>query len=94
VTYTANIPAAGAYDLQVTAKAFNLRAIWQLAIDGVNTGASQDEFYNGEKYVDIDVGPVFIKTAGNHTFRFTVVGKNAASTDYKISVDSIGLTAR
>ena len=94
VTYTANIPAAGAYDLQVTAKDFNLRAIWQLAIDGVNTGAPQDEFYNGEKYVDLDVGPVFIKTAGNHTFRFTVVGKNASSTDYKISVDSIGLTPR
>ncbi len=94
VIYTANIPAAGAYDLQVTAKAFNLRAIWQLAVDGVNTGAPQDEFYKGEKYVDIDVGPVFIKSAGNHTFRFTAVGKNAASTDYKISVDSIGLTAR
>ncbi len=94
VTYTANIPTAGAYDLQVTAKDFNWRAIWQLAIDGVNTGAPQDEFYNGEKYADIDVGPVFIKTAGNHTFRFTVVGKNASSTDYKISVDSIGLTPR
>lgn len=94
VTYTANIPQAGAYDLHVTAKDFNWRAIWQLAIDGVNTGAPQDEFYNGEEYVDIDVGPVFIKTTGNHTFRFTVVGKNPSSTDYKISVDYIGLTPR
>jgi hypothetical protein len=94
VTYTANIPQAGAYDIHVTAKDFNERSIWQLAIDGVNTGAPQDEFYNGEKYVNIDVGPVFIKTAGNHTFRFTVVGKNPSATDYKISVDYIGLTAR
>ena len=94
VTYTANIPQAGAYDVHVTAKDFNLRAIWQLAIDGVNTGAPQDEFYNGEKYADIDVGPIFIKTAGNHTFRFTAVGKNPSSSDYKISVDSIGMTAR
>jgi len=89
-----NVPAAGTYDLHVTSKNYNIRGIWQLTVDGVNTGPPEDEYSAYETYVDFDVGPVVVANAGNHLFRFTVTGRNAKSTDYKISFDTLKFNAR
>ncbi len=94
VLFTVNVPAAGTYDLHVTSKNYNIRGIWQLTVDGVNTGPPEDEYSAYETYVDFDVGPVVVANAGNHLFRFTVTGRNAQSTDYKISFDTLKFNAR
>jgi Legume lectin domain/Chitobiase/beta-hexosaminidase C-terminal domain len=91
VTFTFNIATPGTYDLNVTSKNFNIRGMWQLSLDGINVGSVQDEYNANEKYVAFDVGPIFIGTAGNHSFKFTVTGRNAAATDYKISFDYLQL---
>ncbi|MBV9696603.1 MAG: chitobiase/beta-hexosaminidase C-terminal domain-containing protein [Gammaproteobacteria bacterium] len=91
VTFTLNVAKAGTYDVHVTSKNFNIRGIWQLAVDGLNQGPTEDEYSPTETLTDFDVGPIVFGAAGNHTFKFTVTGKNAASTDWKISFDVIKL---
>ena len=73
--------------MHVTSKNFPQRGMWLLAVDGVNYGAAVDEYNARETYVDTDVGPIVIRTAGNHTLKFVVTARNAAATDYKISFD-------
>ena len=87
VTYTVNVPKAGTYDLHVTSKNFPARGTWLLGVDGVNYGEAVDEYNARETYVDTDIGPMVIRTAGNHTLKFVVTGRNAAATDYNISFD-------
>ena len=94
VTYTANIATAGAYDLHVTSKKFSTRGIWQLSVDGVNTGSPQDEYNPTEAYADFDVGSVVINSAGNHTFTFTVTGSNPKSAGSRISFDYLKFVLR
>jgi hypothetical protein len=94
VTLTANIPTAGTYDLHVTSKNFNIRAIWQLSIDGVNVGPPEDEYSATETYGNFDLGPIAIATAGKHAFKFTVTGRNPSSSDYKISLDYLEFDSR
>ncbi|MBV9343410.1 MAG: chitobiase/beta-hexosaminidase C-terminal domain-containing protein [Gammaproteobacteria bacterium] len=91
VTFTVNVPQTGTYDLHVTAKDFNIRGIWQLAVDGQNMGTPHDEYSPAESFQDFDVGPIVFGSAGNHTFRFTVVGRNPSSSDWKLCFDVIKL---
>jgi len=93
VAFTLNVATPGIYDVKVGVKQFTTRGIWQLSVNGVNVGLPQDEYLNtGGTYAVLDVGNVNISTAGNQTFKFTVTGKNAASTGYTISFDPITLT--
>ena len=94
VTFTVNVPTAGTYDLTVTAKDYNIRGIWQLSIDGTKVGPTADEYSANETLGTFDVGPILIPAAGNHSFKFTVTGRNASSTDYKISFDNLRLDQR
>jgi hypothetical protein len=43
-------------------------------------------------YAVFDVGTFNFPAAGNYAFKFTVTGKNAASSGYSISFDDITLT--
>lgn len=92
VTYTGNVSAAGTYDVKVGVKKFNIRGEWQLSINGTNQGSIQDEYAAAETFTEFDLGTVTISTAGSKTFKFTVVGKNAQSTGYRIAFDYIKLT--
>ncbi len=94
VTFTVNVPTAATYDLTVTAKDYNIRGIWQLSIDGTNVGPTADEYSANESLGTFDVGPVLIPAAGNHSLKFTVTGRNASSTDYKLSFDNLKLDQR
>jgi len=92
VTFTLNVAAPGTYDVKVGVKQFTTRGIWQLSVNGVNVAAPQDEYLNtGGTYAVLDVGNVTISTAGNQTFKFTVTGKNAASSGFTMSFDPITL---
>jgi len=93
VTFTLNVATPSTYDVKVGVKQYTTRGIWQLSVNGVNVGAPQDEYLNtGGTYAVLDVGNVTISTAGNQTFKFTVTGKNAASTGFTMSFDPITLT--
>ncbi len=93
ISFTINVPATGMYGIRPRQKRNNNRAIWQLSIDGTNQGGPQDGFNSTSVFTEVDVGTRSL-SAGNHTFRFTVTGKNASSTDFWISLDYIKLARR
>jgi len=94
--YTVPVPSAGTYNVKVQFKRSSLstanRGQFQLSIDGVNQGAVQDEYGSGI-FVEADLGNVTLSTAGNHSFKFTVTGKNASSVGYSLNFDRIKLTS-
>jgi hypothetical protein len=76
----------------LTTKAYFMRGLFQVALDGVNVGSVQDGYAATESYRTLDVGPVTIGTAGTHAFRFLVTGKSAGSTGYPICLDTLAFT--
>jgi hypothetical protein len=94
VTYTVNIAQAGTYDLHVTTKNADVHGIWQLSIDGTNIGSPVDEYSAKPALGNYDLGPIVISAAGNHSFKFTVTGRNAAAQDFQIAFDDFRLDQR
>jgi hypothetical protein len=93
VVYTVNVPTAGIYDVKVSYKQLSTRGIMQAAVNATNIGAPVDEFLGtGDAYALTDLGILNFSSAGNYLFKFTVVGKNANSTGYILSFDTITLT--
>jgi hypothetical protein len=93
VTFILNVAQPGTYDVKVGVKKYTTRGIWQLSVNGVNVGPRQDEYMNtGGTYAVLDVSTVTISSTGNQSFRFTVTGKDAASTGFTMSFDTITLT--
>jgi hypothetical protein len=93
VVFTGNVPTAGIYNVQVTYKKLSTRGILQMAVNTTNLGAPVDEFQvPGDSVGVSNLGTLNFATAGNYLFKFTVVGKNAASTGYTLSFDTITLT--
>jgi hypothetical protein len=91
VAITLNVPTAGTYDVKYAIKAHNTRGISQLAVNGVNLGPATDQYSANDTWVELDMGTVAL-TAGNNVFKFTVTGKNAASSSYTLAWDYIKLT--
>jgi len=75
VTYTVNVATAGTYDVKVSVKKFPARAVWQMTVNGTGLGSGVDEYFNTDAYVVIDMGNFTFGTAGNYSFKFTVIGK-------------------
>ena len=94
VTLTVNVATAGTYDVQVSMKDLNTRGTYQLAINGANVGAAQDEYQStgSGAFIVTDLGSFSFAAAGNYAFKFTVTGKNASSSGYSIAFDDITLT--
>ena len=94
VTLTVNVPTAGIADVKVSVKEFDTRGISQLAINGTPVGSPQDQYQNtgNGTYATFDIGNFNFAAAGNYAFKFTVTGKDAASSGYSISFDDITLT--
>ena len=93
VTFTVNVATPGIYDVKVSYKQNIPRGTMQSAVNTTNIGPPVDEFLaTGEGYAQVDLGNVNFASAGNYLFKFTVVGKNAASTGYGISFDCFTLT--
>ncbi len=92
VTITLNVPQAGTYDVKVAVKMYSSRGIMQLSVNGTNVGPAKDQYVSSSAWVEFDIGNVTLSSAGSQPFKFTVVGKNSASSGYSISFDYIKLT--
>ncbi len=98
VTYAVPDVAAGTYDVRVGVKDWNVRGIFQLSVqrlDGTggssNVGPATDEYTANETFTEIDLGNWVPGTTSDKAFKFTVTGKNAASTGFGLSFDYIKL---
>ncbi len=87
-----NVPQAGTYDVKVAVKMYSSRGIMQLSVNGTNVGPAKDQYVSSSAWVEFDIGNVTLSSAGSQPFKFTVVGKNSASSGYSISFDYIKLT--
>jgi hypothetical protein len=92
VTYTANVPTAGTYDVRVGVKETFNRGRWQLLINGTDQGAVEDEYVSTQALATLDLGVVTISSSGPQSFKFLIVGKDAQSTGYRAAFESITLT--
>ncbi len=94
ITLTVNVATAGIYDVKMAAKENTTRGIAQFAINGANLGAPLDEYQATDAgvYITSDFGNFNFAAAGNYAFKFTLTGKNAASSGFSWCVDTITLT--
>ena len=93
LAFTLNVPTAGTYDVKVSMKTTTSRGIMQLSVNGTNVGSPADTYSNTTgSYAVFDLGLVTIATPGAQTFKFTVTGKNSASSGYILCFDDITLT--
>ena len=81
-----NVP-AGAYHIKLVFQSGSNRGQCDLALDGNPLGGTLDEYWAYNLFPLWDFGPVTFASAGDHTLRLTVIGENAASSSYTISVD-------
>ncbi len=92
IEFTLPNVAAGTYDVAMLYKSNTNRAIVQASIDGVNQGASCDQYAATPAFqVRCGLGTATL-SSGNHVIRFTAVGKRSSSTSYLEIVDQISLT--
>ncbi|MDP9338292.1 MAG: chitobiase/beta-hexosaminidase C-terminal domain-containing protein [Acidobacteriota bacterium] len=93
VVFTVPVPTAAIYNIKVSYKQFGTRGIMRAAVNSTNVGSPVDEFIaSGDAYAISDLGNLNFSSAGNYLFKFTVVGKNAGSSGYTLSFDTITLT--
>src|SRR5262249_7014328 len=90
VSYTVPIPVSGYYDVKVNTRTGTANGIFQLSIDGLNQGYTQDEYAATTGYGVRDLGTIFL-AQGTKDLQFTVTGKNASSTGYGLVFDYIDL---
>ncbi len=94
VTFDLVVPAVGNYQIDARFNNNTTRGIYQLAIDDgagfVSLGSAQDLYNPSFAFASINFGTRSLG-AGTKKFRFTATGKNAASSSYKIGVDTITL---
>jgi hypothetical protein len=81
---------AGTYQVQITYKANNNRALCNVKVDGITLGSDFDEYAAAAAYPTVTVGTVAM-AAGTRTIRLTTTTKNAASGNWNLSVDKITL---
>jgi hypothetical protein len=98
VTFDVPNIAARTYDVRVGMKSWNNKGIWQLAISRLdqqgsptNLGSPVDEYTSGEVFSEVDLGHWTPGSTSDKAFKFTVTGKNAASTGYGLAIDYIKL---
>ena len=89
VQFTAPAVPAGTYTVVVMDKTYSDRGSYQLSVGGTNVGSVVDQYAATSAFRDQIVGDVTFASAGDRTFRFTVTGKNGASSGYVLSVDAV-----
>jgi lysophospholipase L1-like esterase len=92
IQFTLPNVAAGTYDVRLLYKSNFNRGIVQASIDGVNQGSPCDQYAATAAFqASCSLGSKTL-TAGNHTIRFTVTGKNPSSAGFMMVIDQISLT--
>jgi hypothetical protein len=82
---------AGTRSISIKYKTDDTRGKLKLRIVENNglVGAELDQYTSSNLYKSSYIGSMTFTTTGNKTFRFEVSGKNATSTGYSLSIDSI-----
>lgn len=85
--------AAGTYEIHYRFKTASSRGQHQVSIDGTDLGSPLDEYAPGASvYHTIALGTRSFATAGAHTIRLTVTGKNSASSGHLLGADRFTFT--
>lgn len=88
-----NVP-AGTYSLRLAYKTNNNRGKATFRVDGATVGGTLDQYASSATYPTATIATVTFASAGNHTFRLVVSGKNSASSSYTLSADKITLVGQ
>ncbi|MGP8155824.1 MAG: glycosyl hydrolase 115 family protein [Candidatus Acidiferrales bacterium] len=97
ISFDVTIPAAGSYDVRVSYKTINTRGIMQTAIASsvsgtyTNVGPTVDQYSASAGYPTTDLGDYTFSSSGTWVFRFTVTGKDGASSGYTLSFNALTL---
>lgn len=92
IQYSAWVPAPGTYNVKIRfGKGADLGR-WQFYTAGINVGAQQSAYSNAFAFSEVNLGNVTYLTSGNKVFRFSVTGKNNASSGYATAIDYVMLT--
>ncbi len=97
ITLGADVLYTGEYNVRVGVRKNTASGQFQLAITRgpggafVNLGAVQDTYAAATSYNELNLGNFTFTGAGTNSFRFTVTGKNASSTDYDLAIDYLRL---
>jgi hypothetical protein len=91
VSYTVPVAQAGTYSVKVRYKTLNSRGIFQLSVGSTAVGSPVDQYATTSTWNEVTVGTIGVGSAGNQTFTFKVTGKNAASSGYNLTIDSVKL---
>jgi uncharacterized repeat protein (TIGR03806 family) len=94
VEFTVPTLGAGTYALKMAYKAHPNRGILSLKVDGVQLGATLDEYATTTTYKETSFGNVTFATSASHIIRLTVTGKNAAAGAYTLAADKFTLTGQ
>jgi hypothetical protein len=92
ISYTVGLPAAGTYNVKIRFRKGPSMGQWQFYTIGRNVGAQQDAYSSVVTFAEVNMGQVTFTTAGQKVFKFTVRGKNGASSGYRTAIDYVMLT--
>jgi hypothetical protein len=85
---------AGTYQVKMEWKGNTSRGILQLSVDGTNVGGTLDQYSAAQSYPTTTFGTVTFASAGTHTIKLTVTGKNSSSSAYQLSADKFTLVGQ
>jgi rhamnogalacturonyl hydrolase YesR len=94
IQYSVGISVPGTYNVKIRFAKDTDLGKWQFYTAGLNVGAQQDAYSNAFTFAEVDVGNVTYSTSGTKVFKFTVTGKNSASSGYSTAIDYVMLTKR
>ncbi len=92
IEYTIDVPEAGTYDLRTVYRTASVRGIAQASVNGGDVGQPYDLYAGNSSYPSVTAGTITVTEPGPVTVRYTVAGKNPASSGYSLGVDVITLS--
>lgn len=91
IRFLIHVKEPGEYKLFIKGKTFTSRGKYQVYAEGTALGSVQDQYSATEVFTDVNIGKVTFTTPGLKEIKLQVTGKNAASTGYDLSLDTIRL---
>ncbi len=86
IEYTINVPSTSSYSVKIVSSDGPSRAKWQGSLDGTLLGTPHDAYNSTWQTTELDLGAKTL-SAGEHTLRFTIVGKNPNASGWNIGFD-------
>lgn len=91
VAFEFQLEEAGEYQVKLVTKKHEKKGIFQMSINGQNTGKPFDQFGSGGE-ITVDMGTVQIAAPGKQEVKFQILEKNEKSPTYQIAIRAIILT--